>query len=818
MKKLLLTLLLTSLFTSPAYGMWQTWATRFASATKIARAQMPAFAKTPARATPAAAKTVQKPIEQAAKASAAESTLWSRLSNSLSSAWKNLKLNFKLPNWLNSSTAKESIKKVFKAHAQTLGARAPMAGTGLATTAVHTAYAQGKKDMPTFNEDNICDYPRHRQSFIEHAVNNITSKDPKTIQAIAYLLEISVDSREPITQAALNQFNDVDPLIIKEILAHYPRAKDSFIEKLLTQDNPHLEKLFENYTNRTNPSYQWTVSHGDGCTQFGIAKIIVNTIINKPGTCSVKAFNSVFQEISKKIPYGREMWQLRHAAAKHYGQDASTFIALASGAIKKTDITNKPWCVYLIYGLHYEIRELHEAIDRELETLSVQDLDRAYTLTRATVYEIGAQGVSVRYESLHNRIKHEAQKRFGPLDYQKLSTQLLLYFHQIKSGFDGHLSKTSIAIEFPLFMLESPDITMIKEKVYTDLATLPADYLEYAYEHIFTAQTEKDSFKQKVMSRFKDSLHPLHRTHIAHAMLEEYNRTPSFLVECSAENHQATQTEKHLCANLRTVISKMFRAHEIKQKTNAAALFKQAIAKEREELTKGNNVFYHGRQWEYDFWADMDKSTYNLKNPNNPLTDIRLRFDDSEGALCLNYALFANATREPSNTASYVIRNHDYSSAIKNFTIENFFKRFDLAPFYNHYKNDFEKLKKMHASCNNHGSLLMISVPDKHLDIVYPALEGSMGYTMQARKVNEGLSSDIREIVNTLKTDPTKIQNGNSDYIEFALRITPELKDKVRIYPMSQADPTKYKEYTDYRDQLFAKIKTDIATQNGVLS
>lgn len=820
MKKLLLTLLITGVFTCPAHGMWESLAKRFASANKFVRAQMPAFAKTVIQATPAAAKATQKPIAQTAKATTAESNWFSRLSKGLASAWQNLKQNFKLPEWIKSSTAKDKIKNAFTAHGKSIASRMPIAGASLAATAIQTAYAQGtKNDMLDFNEDNICNYPRYRSAFIAHAIKNITSQDPQFIQAVAYLLEVSSDSREPITQAALNHFNTVDPLTIKQILAHYPRAKDAFIEKLLTQDNPHLEKLFANYRTNNNPSYQWIISHGDGTAQFSIAKLVINTIVANPGACSIKSFNTIFEEISKIGPDCTELWKLRHTATKHYGQDAATFIALASGAIKKNDITNKPWCVYILYGNHYEIRELHEAIERELETLSVQDLDRAYTfLTQATVNWFWGVAVSVKTTSspLLNRIQETARKRFKPIDYSTLSTQDILYLHKIKSGFEGHLSKPSLAFEYPLFMLDCPHNATIKEKVYTDLATLPADYLEYAYEHIFTSQAEKDSLKQTIKSRFNDTLNPLHRTHITHAVLEEYDRVPSFLAECSPNNHQPTQTEKHLCANLASVIRNMFRGHQIKQKTNAIALFKQAIAKEREELAKGNHVFYHGRQWEYDFWADMDKATYNLKHPNNPLQDIRLRFDESEGALCLNYALFANATREPSNTASYVIRNHDYSAALRNFSIEKFFNRFNLTPLYTRYHNEFDTLKKMHAACNNHGSLLMISVPDKHLDIVYPALEGSMGYKLQARKVKDQLSSDIREIVNTLKTDPVHIQDGNSDYIEFALRITPELKDKVRIYPMSQADPVKYKEYTDYRDQLFAKIKTDIATHNGV--
>lgn len=122
----------------------------------------------------------------------------------------------------------------------------------------------------------------------------------------------------------------------------------------------------------------------------------------------------------------------------------------------------------------------------------------------------------------------------------------------------------------------------------------------------------------------------------------------------------------------------------------------------------------------------------------------------------------------------------------------------------------------MHTACNKHGSLLMLSIPDKNLnDIVYSAQEGSMGDTQQARVVNGSRTTDMHTIINALKTDPATIQNGNSDYIEFALRITPQLKDKIRIYPMSQADPIKYKEYTDYRDQLFARIKTDIEKTKG---
>jgi hypothetical protein len=851
MKKIVFTLLVTSLLNSSAHGMGKAWATRLASATKFARKHIPTLKAAPGFAH-ATAKPAQKSLIRATlKPQQSQSNFWDRLSKSFASAWQRVKQNFKLPEWIKSSAAQEQIKKVVKSYAHTAGTRAPLIGGAMAATAVKTAYAQGTdREMPACTADAIFNYRfsmQHRNAFIAHAVKNITAKDTETIEAITAMLEQYPQSHVPITQAAIAAFNDVQPVVLQNVLKHNAWAHDRFVKKLMTEDNPHLDELFKNYvvhidgltqfydrvhrcyttiTHKTE--YTWTIDNGDG-TPRNITQAILERMIQDPTCCSIEVHNKIYKRLIAKNSFSLStrivISQLRASALNHWGQDAATLIGLASRTLKESDV-NKPLCLYYSDNYHptalVNFNELTDATMREIETLNAKDISLAYNYINGYSW--------YNYEN-KNKIKEAAQKRFGQhLDLNNLTLKDLVSLHSCMNGITTTIPST---FPYPYFLIGyNPEIYPRAEAIIRDrllnndddaIASLSIDDMTYIRELIFKINANDDSrdqlkkalelgkFIQKVKKRCKDLMPPVYSTNIVHAVMQGYDQFPSFLASCTQDNHQTTQSEKHFCANMTNVMIHMFRDHSIKQKTNAIPMFKRALAKERQELAKGNHVFYHGRKWEYDFWADMDKMTYNLTHPDKPLTDIRLRFDDSDGALCLNYALFANATRKPSNTASYVVNNHDFSSALSRFNLGQFFQRFGQESHFNRYKKEFEKLREMHTACNKHGSLLMLSVPDKHLnDIVYSAEEGSMGRTQKARVVHGVPTTDMHTIINALKTDPSAIQHGNSDYIEFALRITPQLKDKVRIYPMSQADPAKYKEYTDYRDQLFAQIKTDI--------
>jgi hypothetical protein len=246
-----------------------------------------------------------------------------------------------------------------------------------------------------------------------------------------------------------------------------------------------------------------------------------------------------------------------------------------------------------------------------------------------------------------------------------------------------------------------------------------------------------------------------------------------------------------------------------------------AFSKEIAESKAGNYVFWHGRQWEWDFVADMYKHVHNLMVPENqrmPETYIPLRFGDGEwDGFCMNYALFGNSKREPSSSLSYVLRNHDYSyGAINKYSVQAFFKQFGLEPFFDIYKKDFSELQKLHKKANKrgYGSLLMISVRPDDMRYVFRAQEGSMGKRWQDIFCDGALTHNAKKIIDTLRTNPVAVQGGETDYIEFAMFLTKEYaldpRKGLRIFAFGATDAGKMADYTNKRDALFARIAADL--------
>lgn len=858
MKKLLIILLATSLLSSPAHGMWNAFTTRVASAAQYARAKMSTFAQL---APKVSAKPMQKLFAQTkAQSNGNESSWWQSLSENFSSAWNSLKKNFKIPQWLKSSTTQEQIKKTYKANSQTVLVHAPMLNTALAATTVAAQAYTNDDDaqfMPTFTANNIFKYrlhTQHRSAFIAHAVKNITSKNAKTIETIVAILEQYPDSHVAITQAALDVFNDVQPVVLKEILAYNAWAKDEFVKKLITQDSPHLDKLFKNYiasSSERNMQYNWFIGNGEGA-QIGITHHILNTIIKKPQICSVLSFNTIFAHISSKFSLyliGLN-FILRKAAIKHYGQDAATMIALLDGRIQFSNITEKPICVYspvtdaasisLTNGINIE--EAYKAALREMNTLSVQDIDSIYQILMRKFFN--GPFFEWHHLNLTENIRKAAKKRFEPYIVQhRPSLQELIYIHsytQTLLGDREYSLPMPAILKYPAcayiqntnLHLHTPDslIREIHRNLYADLESIPASYFEYIHDKILDSKTEKQEFREKITPLIKDTLPPLYSRHILNAAMQGYdNGIPSFLTSCTPNNHQATHSEKHFCANIQLVIQQIFKNLSIKRKTNAIPLFKRAIAKEREELAKGNHVFYHGRQWQWDFVADIYKGLYNAtRNSDEAVANnyTFLRFDASRSVyangandgLFLNAPLFGNTKWWGNSTAQLILKSYDWSRGKSaQYTPATFFKQFNIDSHYTKYKTELAILESLHqkANPNNLGSLLVVSIDDKHIDKVYSA-QTYVGHKKPITLSTGESTLDTKRILSELKAG--KLPNGG-DSIEYILPLDKDYalnpKEGPRIYSLNACDPVKYKEYIDYRDQLFAKIKADIDKAGG---
>ena len=507
-------------------------------------------------------------------------------------------------------------------------------------------------------------------------------------------------------------------------------------------------------------------------------------------------------------------------AIKQYGQDAATMIALAVRKVEPSDITAKPLCIYYdhqrLYAVGVDDDELTTAILRDLNILSFKQIDDAHTYLN-------------RYSwwTRHAKRLADACKTTFKIKPDALSAEELVYsFYTSKQ--DGSLGDFTLSapaqISIPSFMY-LPEISLVRKAVYRDMKNLSLPYLEFAYANTCSSEAEKKEFRVKIdelgIYTSKKSV-PLYDTNILNAVMQGYNADlPIWMIDCTAQNHQATQSEKHFCANVASVMKYIFKDQNIKRKSNAIPLFKRALAKEREELAKGNHVFYHGRQWEWDYVADVYKGLHNATHPTDKTVGndyTFLRFDASSGdfgnALFLNVPLFGNTKHWGNSTAQLVLSSYDWSGGKHlYFAPDKLFSQFKLAAQYPAYKDNFKQLKLLHQKANPSkiGSLLMVVLDDKKVNTVYLPVRGVANNKNPVTLSTGEQTLETRKIIAELKAG--KLPDGG-DSLEYVLPLDKDYaldpQKGPRIYSMNACDPAKYKEYTDYRDALFSKIKKDM--------
>jgi hypothetical protein len=291
-----------------------------------------------------------------------------------------------------------------------------------------------------------------------------------------------------------------------------------------------------------------------------------------------------------------------------------------------------------------------------------------------------------------------------------------------------------------------------------------------------------------------------------------------FLYTCP-KNSAKTQTEKHFAKNIARIVKLMntylhrFKAPAVKK------MLWHAFTKESSEAQQNRYIFFHGRQWTWDFISDIYKRLYNLTAKiQMPADYIPLRFGDSEGdSLCMNYALFGNASDESSSTVSYVLRNHDYSNGqAAAYSTDKLFTQFGLYELYTKYQSQLIEIEKLHTEANpeNYGSLLLLSVADQDIHRVFPADRGTMGKGICAVEIDGVLTSDTKKIIQALRTKPSFIKKGESDRIEFGMLLTRDYaldaQKGLRIFKFHAADQEKYQKYCKKCDALFAQISVDV--------
>ena len=112
----------------------------------------------------------------------------------------------------------------------------------------------------------------------------------------------------------------------------------------------------------------------------------------------------------------------------------------------------------------------------------------------------------------------------------------------------------------------------------------------------------------------------------------------------------------------------------------------------------------------------------------------------------------------------------------------------------------------------------MVSIDDANANTVYPVHK----YANNPKPVTLSSGEKTLEPKKILAELKAGILPEGGDTIEYVLPLTKEYaldpEKGPRIYAMNACDPAKYKEYTDFRDQLFAKIKADMNKNGGNIS
>ncbi len=309
-----------------------------------------------------------------------------------------------------------------------------------------------------------------------------------------------------------------------------------------------------------------------------------------------------------------------------------------------------------------------------------------------------------------------------------------------------------------------------------------------------------------------------------------------------------TATKHHVFSNLSTIHimltkDKDYIQNKEKFKDPKVKEFLLNIYKiEKEEHAKGNYFFYHGRNKNIRFAGEIYKQLWKLKNGFELTPDqqkkldqkldnfIFMRFeskvqakDQRDDYFFMNHSLFGNAheTTGASTLTGYWLRDHSaHFRPTDPFSTKSLFSKpeFKLAKYFEKYKNELDKLQDLHDKATEHGEIVAVSIAPDKLHLVKPC--GPGGRIVHVNVINGDtgeFTTDAKTILDALSYDANniKLKDGkSSDYLEWKLPLEDSYAlDPIngpRFYSFYFMDEKSQKEYEDYRDEIFAKIKQDI--------
>ena len=319
---------------------------------------------------------------------------------------------------------------------------------------------------------------------------------------------------------------------------------------------------------------------------------------------------------------------------------------------------------------------------------------------------------------------------------------------------------------------------------------------------------------------------------------EKYRKITNKTLAMNLAHDNSSQTEGHIKNNYPAIADRL---SSIILDSESVAFLNKIHRQEEIELVEGRYVFYHACKWQWNYTQDLythllstlhDKeiptyrflrinkdpytTTYNdskeLKTRNTLLHEGRTYDDQSRKLFFMNHALFGNANTKDCCTVDYWYENRDQSKVTK--TSKEIFTKLNQADLYSKYEKDIKELEVLHAKAANKGTFLLLSFSPEFLkETVYAARPH--GYLKKV-SIDKQETGDVKAILETLKQNPQKL-GKSSDKIEYCLILTkdralnPEYAGKdIKIYPFNMAKPKEYQDYCAKRDELMAKIGTEI--------
>jgi len=326
-----------------------------------------------------------------------------------------------------------------------------------------------------------------------------------------------------------------------------------------------------------------------------------------------------------------------------------------------------------------------------------------------------------------------------------------------------------------------------------------------------------------------------------------YFALKKFPAAFAEQSKPKTQSEQHL-KQFENKVKSNFSA-ELKKKP-VRKMFKKLHKKEKAEQKKGRYTFAHAQPWKFNYLNDLftllwearyeekiedyhflrftPKGQYNLKKEIKKrekalaLTDgygwrtNRARKEkDIAGRLFLNHAIFGNTGWRGECSANYWLTNCNHG----NLGIDSkyIFWQLGLEKVYKKYAKQLEKLEQQHKDLSKYGNMLLISLSEDQLKKCVKAVEPcgweNQKVTIQDETGKSKTTEDIKEILDTLRNNPEKIQE-NTNFLQYCMMLTHDCAldphNGPRIYSFNAPDQKKFAEYKKTRDELFAKIAEDI--------